>query len=258
MTDNKINKDQVRDFWNSRANLGVAAGTQDVTLKNLEVEAISAFVHDGMRILDIGCGNGITATHLAEQYNVDVIGIDFAEEMVEAARTLSADRSLKGSVKFQQGDVQALSGLSDKFDIVYTERTLINLPDWESQQQAISRISSFLADEARYLMCEHSQDGLDRINSLRKQIGLAEIVPPWHNRYFREAELAQAKIQGVRLVDVIDFSSTYYFLSRVVNAWLAAQEGKEPDYGAPINKLSLELPPIGNLGQGKIWVWSNT
>ena len=50
-------------------------------------------------------------------------------------------------------------------------------------------------------------------------------------------------------------SSTYYFLSRVVNAWLAAKEGKEPDYNSPVNELALHLPAIGDMGQGRTWVW---
>jgi len=34
-------------------------------LKELEVRAISGFVCDGMHVLDVGCGNGITAISLA-------------------------------------------------------------------------------------------------------------------------------------------------------------------------------------------------
>ena len=48
-------------FWNGRAELGQLAGTRDVIAKQIEVDAISTYVRDGMRILEVGCGNGITA-----------------------------------------------------------------------------------------------------------------------------------------------------------------------------------------------------
>jgi hypothetical protein len=33
------------------------------------------------------------------------------------------------------------------------------------------------------------------------------------------------------------------------------QNGKEPEYDSPINQLALKLPPFGDIGQTKIWVW---
>ena len=63
------------------------------------------------------------------------------------------------------------------------------------------------------------------------------------------------ELPGIQLEEVKYYSSTYYFLSRIVNAALAAQEGKQPDYESPVNLLALNLPPIGDLGQGRLWLW---
>ena len=242
-------------FWNSRAGLGQWAGTRDVIAKQLEVEAISTYVRDGMRILEVGCGNGITAIELARRRNVEILGIDFAEEMITAARAMVAGQELRGSAQFQVGDVQGLFRFTQRFDLIYSERVLINLSDWAAQEQAIRNITDLLVEGGLYVMCENSQDGLDQINSLRKQVGLPAIVPPWHNRYLRDAELNEITFTGVKLDSINYYSSTYYFLSRVVNASLAAEEGKEVDYNAPINRLALRLPSIGDLGQGRIWLW---
>jgi ubiquinone/menaquinone biosynthesis C-methylase UbiE len=206
-------------------------------------------------VLDMGCGNGITAIELARQYEVDVKGFDFAQEMVKAATDLAADQTLKGSVEFQVGNVMDVSNISDKFDLIYTERTLINLPDWPTQAQGLKNIVSLLAPGGLYVMCENSQDGLDKINDFRKQIDLSEITPPWHNRYLRDAEVESLEVPNAKLEGVNYYSSTYYFLSRVVNAWFAAQEGHDPDYNAPVNLLALKLPAVGDLGQGRIWLW---
>ena len=246
---------EVRNFWNNRAELGETSGTRDVILKQLEMETIAKYITDGMSVLDIGCGNGITDLELARRYKVDVVGIDYAESMICAAKERASGQSLKGSVRFKLADVNEPINHLGQFDLVYTERALINLPDWPTQKLAIDNIATAIVSGGRYLLCASSQDGLDDINTLRQGIGLPIITSPWHNRYLRDAELEGERFDSLNLENVDDFSSTYYFISRVVNAWLAAQDGKEPEYEAAINTLALSLPPIGNLGQGRLWVW---
>ena len=255
MADNSALIQDIEKFWNDRAELGPEAGTADLIAKQLEMEAIASYVKDGLRVLEVGCGNGQTAFELARRYDINILGIDVASKMIEAANALLADQKLKGSIKFQVGNAPSLENITGKFDLIFSERVLINLPDWPAQKLAISNIINLLADNGLYVMCENSQDGLDEINSLRERLGLPAIKVPWHNRYFRDDEISQTQFPGAALEGVRYYSSTYYFLSRVVNAWLAAQEGKEPAYDAPINQLALRLPPLGNLGQGRIWLW---
>lgn len=243
-------------FWNSRAGLGQSAGSRDVIAKQLEMEALAKYVHDGMRILEVGCGNGITAIELARRFDVTLVGIDYAQEMVSAAKEMAGKQLLRGQLQFQVGDVQRLVELKDaRFDLIYTERVIINLPDWPAQRQAISDICQLLVQGGAFVMLENSHDGLDSINVLRTRVGLAAISSPWHNRYLRDDELDQLAIPNVILEKKDFYSSTYYFLSRVVNAWLAKREDKEPEYEAAVNQLALELPAIGQLGQGRIWLW---
>ncbi len=245
----------VRAFWDERAGLGEWAGTRDVIAKQLEMEAICGHVRDGMRILEVGCGNGITAIEIARRFDVELTGSDFAPQMIAAANALLSGQTLRGQVCFEVGDVRDMSAFQHRYDLMYTERVLINLPDWNTQAQAIRHITDLLTPGGLYVMCENTQDGLHRLNALRCGIGLEAITPPWHNRYFREAELAGLTLPGITLENVEDYSSTYYFLSRVVNAGLAAQAGREPSYEDPINQLALRLPPIGDMGQGRIWLW---
>jgi SAM-dependent methyltransferase len=245
----------VKTFWNSRADFGPLMGTRDVIAKRLEIEAIAKHVSDGARVLDAGCGNGLTAIELARRFRIDMLGIDFGEALIGSAESLAAGVDLRGTVEFRVADVQ--DDLSDLglFDLVYTERTLINLPDWDSQRAALRNLCTRVRVGGAYLMCENSQDGVDELNALRRCVGLDAIVPPWHNRYLRDCELATFALPGVTLERIVYYSSTYYFLSRIVNASVAASEGREPDYESPINLLALDLPAIGNLGQGRIWIW---
>jgi ubiquinone/menaquinone biosynthesis C-methylase UbiE len=248
-------QNSVLQFWNSRAGLNKWAGTNDTIAKQLEIETIANYAHDGLRILDFGCGNGITAMELARRYDVRVLGIDYAEEMINAANDLANNQNFKGSIQFQVGDIRSLAQISEKFDLVYTERTLINLPDWSAQRDAIIALGSLLANDGVYVMCENSQDGLDQINALRERIGCTKITAPWHNHYLKDADIQKSSFPGLKLEAINYYSSTYYFLSRVVNAYLAQQDGKEPEYESPVNQLALQLPAIGELGQGRIWLW---
>ena len=57
----------------------------------------------------------------------------------------------------------------------------------------------------------------------------------------------------------IHANSTYYFLSRIINALIAKKEKKFPDYNSDINKLALVIPNdlVNNFSQGIIWLWKN-
>lgn len=253
-----MKSDEVHAYWNSRASLGLSAGTKDIILKQLEIEKISKYVGEGMRVLDAGCGNGITALEIAKKFDVHVVGFDFAGEMIEEAKLTAASSKLKGSAVFHVANIKNIPKILGSFDLIYTERALINLASWHEQKQAIADISNFLVDGGIYVMCESTRDGLERINRIREKIDLSRVEPPWHNRYLFDSEVEQCTIPGLKLESVEHFSSTYYFLSRVVNAWMAVQEGSEPDYNAPVNQLALSLPPIGDLGQTQIWLWRKT
>ena len=49
---------KVKMHWDRQAAKGELSGTQDRIAKRLEMEAISRYVKDGMRVLDVGCGCG--------------------------------------------------------------------------------------------------------------------------------------------------------------------------------------------------------
>ncbi len=246
---------KIHEFWNSRANLGSCAGTKDTISKSLEIEAINQYVQDGMKVLDVGCGNGVTAVELSQRHAIDLQGFDYAEKMIKAAKESLKGKILKGKCVFFIHDLKDVGALQGSFHLVYTERALINLQSWEEQESTIRSILCLLKPSGRYLMCENSQDALDRLNALRTQVGLDDISPPWHNRYFREAQVENILVADVKLECIENFASTYYIFSRVVNAWLSKREGKEPTYDAAVNKLALNLPPIGDFGQTKLWVW---
>jgi SAM-dependent methyltransferase len=71
----------------------------------------------GLRVLDLGCGDGTTALPAAK-LGADVLGVDVAHNLVEAGNRRAAEQGLTNCT-FQEGDASNLEQLSDKaFDLV--------------------------------------------------------------------------------------------------------------------------------------------
>ena len=71
----------------------------------------------GLRILDLGCGDGTTALPAA-RLGADVLGVDIASNLVEAGNKRAKEQGL-ANCKFQEGDASNLHALKDhSFDLV--------------------------------------------------------------------------------------------------------------------------------------------
>lgn len=253
---------KIKMHWDRQAAKGELSGTRDRIAKELEIRAISQFVKDGMRVLDVGCGDGETIGCLLDKHHLDIQGVDFSNEMVARAlrRTYAYESGIVSILTLDVRNLKQYFSQHNPFDLIYTERTLINLSSWEEQRQAIIDIGALLKPGGLYLMCENFKEGLADINRLRQEVGLEVIKEPWHNRYLTQDEIIPdlKNIPGLILEDRVDYSANYYFLSRVVEAYVAAQEEREPAYDSPINRIALRLQTtkvVCNRGQGQLWVW---
>jgi ubiquinone/menaquinone biosynthesis C-methylase UbiE len=71
----------------------------------------------GMKVLDLGCGDGTTAIPEAKR-GADVLGVDIASNLVAAGNRRAKEMGLS-NCRFQEGDASNLQGLEDKsFDLV--------------------------------------------------------------------------------------------------------------------------------------------
>jgi len=71
----------------------------------------------GMKVLDLGCGDGTTALPEAK-LGADVLGVDIASNLVAAGNARAKEAGLT-NVRFEEGDATELVGISDaSFDLV--------------------------------------------------------------------------------------------------------------------------------------------
>lgn len=248
--------DSLLEFWNQRAGLGTLAGTNDFMLTEIEQKFIADVVPAGSRILDIGCGNAMSLIKLASEKGCTGVGIDFSDRMVAESKKFVVERGLEHKISIYQNAVPPAPTQYGIFDVVMSNRALINLRTTEEQRQAIQCIPRILCPGGMYLMIECSLDGGELTNIMRRQLGLEPINPPWHNLFFREAEVESWQTEDFKIEQFLHISSLYHFLSRVVYAKFAEMKGEELKYDSDINKIALMLPQqIGNFGPVKAWIW---
>src|ERR671910_1288525 len=65
----------------------------------------------GLKVLDLGCGDGTTAIPEAK-LGADVLGVDIARNLVEAGNKRAKDEGL-ANCSFQEGDASNLQELND-------------------------------------------------------------------------------------------------------------------------------------------------
>ena len=77
----------------------------------------SLAVETGMKVLDLGCGDGTTAIPAA-QAGAEVLGVDIASNLVAAGNARARALGLS-NIRFEEGDASDLANLKDKeFDLV--------------------------------------------------------------------------------------------------------------------------------------------
>lgn len=253
--------DKIKEYWNNRAKESqkdLEATTQDIWLRELEVKTIAEHVRSlslgpVARLADLGCGDGYAAVRIALEFpDLQITGMDYSESMIELARVRLEtqkvkDPSLPDRISFAVGDVTDLqSALGDaRYDLALTDRCLINLDTPERQYDAIRQIAAHVNSDGTYLAIENFLEGHENMNAARRSVGVEEIPVRWHNLYFVEQDFLAETRKIFKTVDIIDFSSAYYYATRVIYSALCKMHGDVPDYNHEIHRLAIKLPIIG-------------
>ena len=78
----KFTREDICGLYGNEAEKHGLEGTstiQDRRTRDLEVETISSYLRDNIRVLEVGCGNGYLATKMIEKFSISLEGFDFSE-----------------------------------------------------------------------------------------------------------------------------------------------------------------------------------
>lgn len=262
----------IRQHWQTWAKeygTSLRATTKTTTAKVMELDAlgralsqIEKTANNPLNILEVGCGNGqnclnLHRTHPAAKFT----GIDFIEEMIAAANALKMENGIADeSVIFQVGNVLDLSLPAESFDVIFTDRCLINLNSDELQQKAIASLANLLKPNGYLLMIENSQTTYDQQNLARELVGLPRRTPADFNHFFNESALIPfLPSVNLQLLDVEDFISLHdlvlYVLIPMTNGGVIEYDHPLATAAAQLNiALSGEQPnSLGQFGQNRLY-----
>jgi len=97
-------------------------------------------VERGLKVLDLGCGDGTTAVPAA-RLGAEVLGVDIARNLVEAGNRRARLEGL-GNLRFQEGDASELTDLKDQsFDLVVSIFGAMFAPKPFDVAQAMVRVT---------------------------------------------------------------------------------------------------------------------
>ncbi|WP_041279236.1 class I SAM-dependent methyltransferase [Desulfobacula toluolica] len=110
-----------------------------------------ASLNSNALLLDAGCGIGGSSRLLAQQFNCRVIGVDLADQFINAANFLTRITGLENSVSFQQGSVLDLPFEDSTFDVVLCQHLLMNI---ENKSTVIKEFSRVLKQDGKLILHE--------------------------------------------------------------------------------------------------------
>ncbi len=209
--------DFIKKFWDKQAiDHGQAASASwgDKYAVDLEVETIAKYIKEGDRVLDVGCANGHATFKQVEKQNITIIGVDYSETMIEQANIALKKHSYKNKTSFSVADIKKLPFQDECFDVTYTTRVLINLPNWEEQIQGIKECLRVTKRGGIVVLSEAFYEPLMLLNSLRQLKQLSPLVEHDFNRYIKKSSIEPYLNTNGLNWENVDFSSIYYLGSR--------------------------------------------
>jgi SAM-dependent methyltransferase len=160
-------------------------------------------------------------------------------------------------VTFKQVDFLGDYELDSDYDIVVSQRFLINLMEWPLQQKVLLDLMSMLKPGGRLLLLEGSQQGVDSLNEFRAALGLEPINVKWHNLFFDDQALIEFMSQHGYKLAAQDGLGTYFMLTRGVRPAL----DQTLNWDCEFNRLAAARRTDELLGLGlkfsrlKLWVF---
>jgi ubiquinone/menaquinone biosynthesis C-methylase UbiE len=148
------------------------------------------------RVLDVGCGPGLTACRIAQEYGSSVVGIDISEVMIAKAQDKARRLGVAERVEFRAEDVFQMSLRDASFDAVVLESVLTPLPG--DKAQAVAEMVRVLRPGGRLAVNESTFDPSAPADIL----AMVEQHPAMHGYFTPERLRSLLQEAGLQVVEM--------------------------------------------------------
>ena len=128
--------------------------------KNLNIDSAKSFI-------DLGCGRGGPGLWIARETGANYVGIDFSENAIKQAQDRSRDFKIKGTTKFQVGNLYSLNFPTNSFDGAISIDVISFIPDPLAVFKEVARI---LRSEAYFVFTTWEDKNSNIINDYRSYL----------------------------------------------------------------------------------------
>jgi len=97
-------------------------------------------LHDGMTVLDVGCGVGGPAREMTRFAGVNIVGLNNNDYQIERATNYAKAAGLADKQQFVKGDFMQMSFPENSFDAVYAIEATVHAPSLEGVYSQIFRV----------------------------------------------------------------------------------------------------------------------
>jgi ubiquinone/menaquinone biosynthesis C-methylase UbiE len=167
---------QVQSSWGATKHMGGFKATQELVQM--------CQIAPGKRILEVGCGVGMTTWRLAKEYECSLVGVDLSEEMIAWSKKRAEREKVTDRTEFRVADAKQLPFEDNKFDIVLSESVIAFPEDKQKVVNEYARVAKpggFIGmNEGTWLNYPPPQD---LVQYIRKTMENAEFLTDegWEN-----------------------------------------------------------------------------
>ena len=182
-------------------------------------------------VLELGCGSGGYAVHLAEKVGCRLIGLDMNESGVRTANQLARARGLASQVRFERGDASKnLPFDNNTFDAVFSNDVLCHLP---GRLEVLVEMFRVLKPRGRMLFSDALVIGgmvSHEEIATRSSIGFYVYSPPGENERLME----RAEFRHIHVKDTTESAA------RIAKQWYDAREKRKEELVAAEGDINFE------------------
>jgi SAM-dependent methyltransferase len=182
-------------------------------------------------VLEIGCGSGGYALHVAEKIGCNLVGLDINAAGIRNANQLALAKSLASRARFEQCDVSKnLPFDGETFDAVFSNDVLCHLP---GRAEILAEISRVLKPGGRMLFSDALVVGgmiSHEEIATRSSIGFYVYSPPGEN----ERLIARAGFSNIRVTDTTESAA------QIAQRWHDAREKRKQELIAAEGSANFE------------------